>query len=112
MLYKYNMSIGGQNDDVFRALADPTRRRILDLIRESPVSTGDLCAAFEHLDRCTVMLHLNVLEKAELVIVKREGRVRWNYINAVPIQRVYDRWISHYAAPSAKLLRQIADDLD
>jgi DNA-binding transcriptional ArsR family regulator len=106
------MSNAEKTDSVFKALADPTRRRILDLIREAPASTGDLCKEFEALDRCTVMMHLNVLEQASLIIVKREGRVRWNYINAVPIQRIYDRWISQYAAPSAQLLRRLADDLE
>jgi DNA-binding transcriptional ArsR family regulator len=106
------MSSGGKHDAVFKALADPTRRRILDLVRAAPVSTGDLCKAFAHLDRCTVMLHLKVLEQADLIIAKREGRVRWNSINVVPIQRIYDRWISHYAAPSAQLLRRMVDDLD
>jgi DNA-binding transcriptional ArsR family regulator len=92
---------------VFKALADATRRRILDLLRDKPMTTGDLCAAFTELDRCTVMQHLGVLEKADLIIVKREGRVRWNYLDVSPIREVYDRWISPYASPSAELLTRM-----
>lgn len=84
-------------DDVWRALADPTRRRLLDLLREGPRTTGDLCARFP-LSRFGVMKHLRVLDRAGLVLVERRGRERWNYLNAIPIQEIYDRWISGYAA--------------
>ena len=78
---------------VWRALAEPTRRRILDVIAERPRTTGELCDEFPNLSRFAVMKHLGVLEAANLVIVRREGRVRWNHFNAVPIQRIYERWI-------------------
>lgn len=78
---------------VWRALADPTRRRILDLLAERPRTTGELCDEFTDLSRFAVMKHLDVLEAAGLVLVRREGRLRWNQFNAVPIQRIYDRWI-------------------
>jgi len=97
---------------VFKALADATRRRILDLLRDQPRTTGDLCAAFTELDRCTVMQHLGVLEKADLIVVKREGRNRWNYLNVAPIREVYDRWISPYASPSAEILTRLRRDLE
>ena len=61
---------------VFKALSDPRRRRILDYIRDRPRTTGWLCARFENLSRYAVMKHLNVLEQAGLVIVKRKGRQR------------------------------------
>jgi DNA-binding transcriptional ArsR family regulator len=96
-----------RQERVFKALADATRRRILDLLRDQPRTTGDLCAAFPELDRCTVMQHLGVLEKANLIIVKREGRNRWNYLNVAPIREVYDRWISPYASPSVELLARM-----
>lgn len=107
MLVLYNMSRGDPHDAVFRALANPHRRRLLDLLREEPRTTGDLCDRFPALDRCTVMQHLAALERAELVIVKREGRVRWNYLNAVPIQEVADRWLSRYAHDAARRLGEL-----
>ena len=66
----------------------------------------EICAHFKKLDRCTVMQHLGVLEKAGLIIVKREGRFRWNYLNVVPIKDIYDRWINQYAF-SSKTAHQI-----
>jgi DNA-binding transcriptional ArsR family regulator len=96
-----------RQERVFKALADATRRRILDLLRDQPRTTGDLCAAFPELDRCTVMQHLGVLEKADLIIVERDGRNRWNYLNIAPIREVYDRWISSYASPSVELLMRM-----
>lgn len=59
------------------------------------------------LDRCTVMQHLGVLEKAGLVIVKKEGKFRWNYLDVVPIRDIYDRWINQYALPSVELLTNL-----
>jgi DNA-binding transcriptional ArsR family regulator len=96
---------------VFKALADDRRREILDLLRDEPLTTGDICLQFKKLDRCTVMQHLGVLEKAGLVIAKKEGRVRWNYLNVVPVQEIYDRWISWYARPSVELLTKLKQGL-
>lgn len=101
-----------RRDSLFRALADPTRRRILDLLREQGMTTGQLCEVLASLDRCTVMQHIGVLERADLVISRREGRHRWNYLNCVPIQRIYERWIHQYARPSAELLSRLAADLE
>lgn len=115
MLVFYNMSSGRKKDlqeAVFKALADGRRREILDLLREGPRTTGELCDHFRKVDRCTVMLHLGVLEKAGLVIAKREGRNRWNYLNVVPVQEIYDRWISRYARPSVELLTRLKRDLE
>jgi DNA-binding transcriptional ArsR family regulator len=75
-----------QQDLIFKALADHRRREILDLLKETAKTTGELCDHFKKIDRCTVMQHLGVLEKAGLVIVRREGRRRWNFLNVVPIQ--------------------------
>ena len=58
------------------------------------------------------MQHLGVLEKAGLVIVKKEGRYRWNYLDAVPIREIYDRWINQYASPSVELLAELKANLD
>ena len=97
MLYFYNMSSEAQDDHVFKALAHPRRRSMLDRLKEGPRTTGALCDAFPEMDRCTVMQHLKVLEEAELIVVRREGRERWNHLNAVPLRRIYERWISGYA---------------
>jgi DNA-binding transcriptional ArsR family regulator len=97
---------------VFKALADDRRREILDLLREGPKTTGELCERFKRVDRCTVMQHVGVLEAAGLVIAKREGRMRWNYLNVVPVQEIYDRWISRYARPSVELLTRLKRDLE
>lgn len=98
-------------DSVFKALADRKRRRILDLLKAEPRTTGDLCNAFPSLNRCTVMQHLGVLERAGLVVVKREGRVRWNYLDAVPIKRIHDRWINRYASHAVGALDQLSKEL-
>lgn len=83
-------------DNVWKALADPCRRRLLDLLRQRPKTTGELCEDF-NTSRFAVMKHLRVLEEAGLVVVRREGRQRWNYLNPVPIQAIYERWITPYA---------------
>jgi DNA-binding transcriptional ArsR family regulator len=101
------MSRKDKQDLVFKALADHRRREILDLLKENPLTTGHICAQFKGLDRCTVMQHLGVLEKAQLIIVKREGRFRWNYLNVVPIKTIYDRWINQYAAHSVDILARM-----
>lgn len=97
---------------IFKALADGRRREILDLLKDDPKTTGELCAHFKKIDRCTVMQHLKVLENAELIIVKREGRMRWNYLNAVPIREIYNRWISQYADYPVELLSKLKSDLE
>ena len=88
-------------DAVWKALADETRRRLLDLLSGRPQTTGELCSQFEELSRCAIMKHLGILEAANLVIVRREGKYRWNYINPVPIQEIYERWVSRRAASLA-----------
>ena len=98
----------GDDDLVFKALAAPIRRRMLDALREAPRTTGELCACFPELDRATVLQHLKVLERAELVIGRREGRERHLTLAPLPIKRIHDRWIGAYAAAAVQLL----DDLD
>ncbi len=101
-----------QEDKVFKALADKTRRSILDLLRDHPMKTGEICDQFAELDRCTIMLHLRVLEKADLVIFRREGKFRWNHLNIAPLHDIYKRWIKQYAEPSANLLAQLKEDIE
>ncbi|WP_224248232.1 ArsR/SmtB family transcription factor [Hyalangium gracile] len=107
------MSRAARDDLLFKALADSRRREILDLLKEGPRTTGELCEHFEAaLDRCTVMQHLGVLEKAELIIPVREGRKRWNYLNAAPFKEIHDRWISSYATAAVDLLSKLKRDLE
>ena len=95
------------DDAVFKALASSTRRRILDILRDSPQTTGQVCGAFSDLDRTTVLQHLRVLERAELVTGVREGRERRLSLAPLPIKRIHDRWISDYTVGAVRLL----DDL-
>ncbi len=106
------MSISGEDDRIFKALASSTRREILDALRDHPRTTGELCTRFPALDRCTVMQHLKVLEDADLVIVRRERRVRWNHLNPLPIKHIHDRWIGPYAAHAVELLDRLKTDLE
>lgn len=106
------MSIDDKNDRIFKALAAHSRRAMLDMLKDRPQTTGDLCAQFPALDRCTVMQHLRVLEAADLVIVRREGRERWNYLNPLPIKDIHDRWIGPYAAEAVNLIGRLKDDLE
>ena len=90
---------------VWRALGDPSRRRILDLLRQGPMTTGELCRRFEF-SRFAVMKHLKALEKGNLVMVERSGRERINHLNPVPIQAISRRWIRPFERLNAsRLLR-------
>ena len=100
-------------DQIFRALADPTRRAILDALKPAPLTTGQLVDSFPALSRCGVMKHLEVLVEADLVLVRREGRMRWNYLNAIPIMQIHQRWISDYLGELAGpllTLKKLAED--
>jgi len=84
---------------VFRALADPSRRRLLDALQRRDGQTlGELEARFD-MTRFGVMKHLRVLEAARLVTTRKVGRERFHYLNPVPIRRIHDRWIRKYAEP-------------
>jgi len=106
------MSSGDESDRIFKALSAATRRDILDALKDKPRTTGELCARFPALDRCTVMQHLKILEGADLVIVKREGRERWNHLNPLPIKHIYDRWIGAYAGRAVEMLDRLKTDLE
>jgi len=121
MLYIYNMSIppnvpinaiSEQQDRVFRALASHHRRAILDVLRDQPLTTGALCGQFPELDRCTVMQHLKVLESADLIIVERKGRERWNHLNPLPIHAIHERWIGPHAERAVAMLARLKHDLE
>ena len=99
-------------EDVWKALSNPTRRAILDLLRPGPLTTGELADAFPELSRFAIMQHLGVLELAELVVARREGRRRFNYLNPVPIQQIHDRWVSRYTRPWTEALVDLRDELE
>ena len=101
-----------QNDRIFKALAAASRRAMLDMLKDRPRTTGELCASLPALDRCTVMQHLKVLEAADLVIVSREGRERWNHLNPLPIKQIHDRWIGPHAARAVELLDHLKQDME
>lgn len=90
-------------DDVWRALANPHRRRILDVLRARPRTTGELADALGE-NRFLVMQHLNLLRAAGLVTVLAEGRARINHLNPVPIQQIYERWVGKYQGDWASAL--------
>jgi uncharacterized protein YndB with AHSA1/START domain len=99
-------------DEVFRALADPTRRSLLDeLFGEDGQTLGALQQRFE-MSRFGVMKHLKVLEEAGLVVTRRRGREKLHYLNPVPIRLVHDRWVSKYAEPWAARLSDLKHRLE
>jgi len=106
------MSIEDDLDAVFKALANPVRRRICDELRLRPLTTSQLCLGFPELDRCTVMQHLGVLERAGLVVPVRKGRERFNYLDAMPIQAIHQRWIGPHAAQAADRLLDLKRELE
>jgi DNA-binding transcriptional ArsR family regulator len=92
-------------DPVWRALANPLRRRILDLLREGRLPTAQVAAHFQEVSLFAVMQHLGVLIDADLVVVVPDGRTRWNHLNPVPIRRIYERWVTKFdEAPAADLV--------
>ena len=106
------MSSEEKFDLVLKALGDARRRKMLDSIKDRPKTTGELCERFRKLDRCTVMQHLGVLERADLIMVKRKGRYRWNYINPLPIKEIHDRWINGYALAAINLLSRMKREIE
>ena len=87
---------------MWRALSNPLRRELLDRLVAGPLTTGELAATHPELSRFAVMQHLGVLESAGLVLVRREGRRRLNYLNAVPVQQVCERWVRGLAGDAAR----------
>jgi DNA-binding transcriptional ArsR family regulator len=89
---------------VWKALSSPHRRALLDALRNGPMTTTALCEVLPELSRFAVMQHLGVLERAGVVLVRREGRERWNELNAVPIQRELERWLNSFQQATASEL--------
>ena len=99
-------------DEVFRALADPTRRALLDeLFREDGQTLTALEERFE-MSRFGVMKHLKLLQEAGLVVARRRGREKLHYLNPVPIRLIHDRWVSKYAEPWAAALSGLKTEVE
>jgi uncharacterized protein YndB with AHSA1/START domain len=100
------------NHDIFKALADPSRRTLLDLLHASDGrSLNELCAPLD-MSRFGVMKHLNILEEAGLIATRKVGREKLHYLNAVPIRQIYDRWVSKYAEPWVTGLTSLQNELE
>ena len=87
---------GNGLNSVWKALSDPTRRAILDFLRDRPRTTTEIVETFPHLSRFGVMKHLDVLRQAELVQTREAGRQRVNSLNVVPIRQIYERWVGPF----------------
>ena len=106
------MSNDDDLDTVFKALANKVRREMCDELKLRPLTTKQLCECFPQLDRCTVMQHLRVLERADLIVSVRKGRERFNYLDAMPIQAIHERWIEPHAARAASNLSSLKAALE
>jgi DNA-binding transcriptional ArsR family regulator len=99
-------------DAVWKALADETRRAILDCLRDGPKNTSAIVERFPDLSRFGVMKHLQVLRDAGLVLTREEGRTCINALNAVPIRLIYERWVSKFAECWATTLIGLKESLE
>jgi DNA-binding transcriptional ArsR family regulator len=104
--------VSTREEAVWRALANPLRRQMLDALRTGPLTTGSLAERFPDLSRFAVMQHLGVLQEGGLVVAHREGRQRFNYLNPVPIQEILHRWVSRYAEPWTEALVALKGTLE
>ena len=99
-------------DPIWKALADSTRREILDMLRDGPRQTTEIVESFPKLSRFGVMKHLDVLRDAGLVLTRSEGRRRINSLNAAPIREILERWIGKYEAYWANTLLRVKEDAE
>jgi uncharacterized protein YndB with AHSA1/START domain len=99
-------------DPVFKALADPTRRRLLDMLFRRDGQTLSQLERRLAMTRFGVMKHLRVLEDARLIVTRRRGREKLHFLNAVPIRQIHDRWIDKYSAPMAAMLTGLKKELE
>jgi DNA-binding transcriptional ArsR family regulator len=99
-------------DAVFKALADPTRRSLLDRLFEDDGQTLSALEERVPMTRFGVMKHLRVLEEAGLVTTRRRGREKLHFLNAVPIRLIHERWVSKYAEPWAATLTGLKRQLE
>jgi DNA-binding transcriptional ArsR family regulator len=101
-----------QLDPVWKALSDPTRRTILDLLRKGPKTTTEIVEEFSDLTRHAVMKHIDVLRNSGLVKTREEGRRRINSLNAVPIRQIYERWMGPFSELWSSTLLRVKEDVE
>ncbi len=99
-------------DPVWKALSDPTRRTILDLLRPGAKSTTEIVDAFPEMTRHAVMKHIDALRNVGLVIKREDGRRRINSLNVVPIRQICERWVGPFAELWLSTLLRIKDDVE
>ena len=102
----------GDDDRIFKALADPTRRHLLDRLFERDGRTLTELESQLEMTRFGVMKHLRVLEEAGLVVTRRRGREKQHFLNAVPIRQIHDRWIDKYTERMVSALLDLKDELE
>jgi DNA-binding transcriptional ArsR family regulator len=103
---------GGDDDRVFKALADPTRRHLLDRLFEREGRTLTELESELAMTRFGVMKHLKILEEAGLVITRKQGREKLHFLNAVPIRLIHDRWIDKYTERQVSALADLKTELE
>ena len=99
-------------DPIWKALSDPTRRFILDLLRRGAKTTTEIVAAFPDMTRHAVMKHIDVLREAGLINTREDGRRRINSLNVVPIRHIYERWVGPFAELWSSTLLRVKDDVE
>jgi DNA-binding transcriptional ArsR family regulator len=99
-------------DEVFKALADPTRRELLDRLFADDGQTLKALEEDVPMSRYGVMKHLRLLEEAGLVVTKRRGREKLHFLNPVPIRLIHDRWVSKFAEPWVTTLTGLKEQLE
>jgi DNA-binding transcriptional ArsR family regulator len=101
-----------ETDIIWKALSDPTRRKILDLLRDGPRTTTEIVEAFPDMTRHAVMKHIAVLREASLINTAKDGRKRENSLNPVPIRQIYERWMGPFAELWSSTLLRMKDDVE
>ena len=104
--------MANDNDAVWKALSDPTRRKILDLLRDGPKGTTEIVESFPGMTRHAVMKHIDVLRKASLINTTKDGRKRENSLNPVPIRQIYERWMGPFAELWSSTLLRVKEDVE
>ncbi len=99
-------------DPIWKALSDPTRREILDMLRDGPRQTTEIVEKFPQLSRFGAMKHLDVLRDAGFVNTRSEGRLRINSLNAAPIREILERWIGKYEAYWSHTLPRVKESTE
>ena len=102
----------GDTDAVFKALADPSRRMLLDRLNDNNGQTLSELSAHLDMTRQAVTQHLNVLEAAHLVVTQWRGREKMHFLNPVPLQEIYDRWIRRFERSRVRALRDLKERLE